>query len=83
MELQDLGLGRLPQVKASNNICDIYEHCKNYSIYSTANFPICSLLDKFGSKSPSDLQAKHGVPLNCQKGDGFIKYSCIKLLDTQ
>lgn len=70
--------------------CDAYGLCHGYGICNIANSPVCSCLDKFVPKSPDDWQATdwssgcvRRIPLNCQKGDGFLKYSGIKLPDTR
>ncbi|XP_027151637.1 G-type lectin S-receptor-like serine/threonine-protein kinase At4g27290 [Coffea eugenioides] len=70
--------------------CDDYGLCNAYGICSIVSSPFCSCLDKFVPVSPFDWQTtdwssgcKRRVPLDCQKGDGFLKYSGIKLPDTR
>ncbi|KAL3502160.1 hypothetical protein ACH5RR_036609, partial [Cinchona calisaya] len=70
--------------------CDAYGLCHAYGICNIANSPVCNCLNKFVPKSPNDWQATdwssgcvRRVPLDCQKGDGFVKYSGIKLPDTR
>ncbi|KAF5176756.1 Receptor-like serine/threonine-protein kinase SD1-8 [Thalictrum thalictroides] len=69
--------------------CDDYALCGNYSTCDSTNFPVCQCLKKFKPKSPMDWSAtdwKQGcereTPLNCTDGDGFIKYTGVKLPET-
>ncbi|KAL8506067.1 hypothetical protein ACS0TY_017069 [Phlomoides rotata] len=70
--------------------CDVYDACGPYGSCNIRNSPACGCLNKF---KPKDPQARdrgdwsngcvRSTPLDCQKGDAFLKYSGIKLPDTQ
>ncbi|KAL6531048.1 hypothetical protein OROHE_014117 [Orobanche hederae] len=70
--------------------CDAYDACGPYGSCNVRNSPACGCLIRF---KPKDPQARNrgdwsngcvrSTPLNCRKGDGFLKYSGIKLPDTQ
>ncbi|XP_057790527.1 G-type lectin S-receptor-like serine/threonine-protein kinase At4g27290 isoform X2 [Salvia miltiorrhiza] len=70
--------------------CDIYKVCGAYGICNTKTTPDCSCLNKF---EPSDPQGWDGgdfsngcirrTPLNCKDDYGFLKYSGVKLPDTE
>ncbi|XP_070057698.1 G-type lectin S-receptor-like serine/threonine-protein kinase At4g27290 [Nicotiana tomentosiformis] len=53
--------------------CDNYGTCGGYGSCNIILSPVCSCLDKCVRRTP----------LNCQNGDGFLKYSGIKLPDIQ
>ncbi|KAL8506044.1 hypothetical protein ACS0TY_017053 [Phlomoides rotata] len=70
--------------------CDIYNVCGPHSNCNIENTPSCGCLDKFKPKDPEgwDSGARSGgcirsTPLNCENGDAFLKYSEIKLPNTQ
>ncbi|KAM3237548.1 G-type lectin S-receptor-like serine/threonine-protein kinase [Capsicum chacoense] len=70
--------------------CDNYGTCGAYGSCNNILTPVCSCLDKFVPKDPRNWAVTNWSggcvrrkPLNCQKGDGFLKYSGIKLPDTQ
>ncbi|CAN1775113.1 G-type lectin S-receptor-like serine/threonine-protein kinase At4g27290 [Linum perenne] len=71
------------------------DHCENYAVCGTYagcyiyNSPICSCLDGFTPKSPTDWNVTkwsdgciRRTPLGCNRNDGFLKYSGIKVPDT-
>nr|XP_027095571.1 G-type lectin S-receptor-like serine/threonine-protein kinase At4g27290 [Coffea arabica] len=77
-------------VNAPADNCDTYGLCDAYGICNIANSPVCSCLDRFVPQSPNDWNAtdwssgcQRRTPLDCQKGDGFLKYTGIKLPDTR
>ncbi|KAL8132320.1 hypothetical protein AgCh_007983 [Apium graveolens] len=69
--------------------CDNYNICGAYGNCNINNGPVCGCLEKF---DPKDLDSwskgdwgngcTRKKPLDCQKGDGFHKYSHIKVPDT-
>ncbi|KAG5612919.1 hypothetical protein H5410_024200 [Solanum commersonii] len=70
--------------------CENYGACGAYGSCNIIFSPVCRCLDKF---VPKDLKnwsvtkwsggCVRRTPLNCKNGDGFLKYSGIKLPDTQ
>ncbi|XP_057791076.1 G-type lectin S-receptor-like serine/threonine-protein kinase At4g27290 [Salvia miltiorrhiza] len=70
--------------------CDIYSVCGAYGVCNTKTSPYCSCLNKF---EPNDPRGWGGddfsngcirrTPLHCQDGDVFLKYSGVKLPDTE
>ncbi|KAL1821995.1 hypothetical protein ACET3Z_008773 [Daucus carota] len=72
------------------DICDNYGKCGEFGSCNIANATICECLDKFKPRSPKDWNAgdfSDGCvrerSLDCQNGDGFLKYLNIKLPDTE
>ncbi|PRQ31519.1 putative protein kinase RLK-Pelle-DLSV family [Rosa chinensis] len=70
--------------------CDRYAICGAYGSCNINNSPSCGCLKGFAPKSPEDWEVadwSHGcvrkTPLDCHDGEGFLKYSGIKLPDTQ
>ncbi|XP_051152289.1 G-type lectin S-receptor-like serine/threonine-protein kinase At4g27290 [Andrographis paniculata] len=71
--------------------CDSYNTCGAYGTCVIGNFPLCSCLDKFEPKDPKGWResdwATNGcvrrTPLNCTAGDGFVKYSNLKMPDAR
>lgn len=70
--------------------CDRYAICGAYGSCNINNSPSCGCLKGFKPKSPQDWEMadwSHGcvrkTPLDCRDGEGFLKYSGIKLPDTQ
>ncbi|KAI3457034.1 hypothetical protein Pfo_013697 [Paulownia fortunei] len=68
--------------------CDTYKLCGAYGSCNIVNSPVCGCLDKFMPKDPEGwvrADWSNGcirrTPLNCTVGDGFLKYSSIKLPD--
>ncbi|KAL3503341.1 hypothetical protein ACH5RR_037790 [Cinchona calisaya] len=72
-----------------DDTCDSYGLCGAYGSCDTRISPICECLDKFSPKFPDKWNKGNwsngcirNVALDCQSGDGFIKYSGFKLPDT-
>ncbi|KAK6132611.1 hypothetical protein DH2020_033641 [Rehmannia glutinosa] len=75
---------------APTDNCDIYRACGPYGSCNVENSPVCGCLNKF---TPTDSQGwdrgdwSNGcirrTPLSCENGDGFLKYSGVKLPDTR
>lgn len=70
--------------------CDTYSQCGGYGSCNIGNSPVCGCLDKFVPKYPEDWARTdwskgcvRRTPLDCENGDGFLKYSGIKLPDTR
>ncbi|KAL2496120.1 G-type lectin S-receptor-like serine/threonine-protein kinase [Forsythia ovata] len=70
--------------------CDTYKLCGAYGTCYIGNSPACGCLSRFVPKDPESWikgDWSNGcirrTPLNCQKGDVFLKYSNIKLPDSQ
>ncbi|XP_059279499.1 G-type lectin S-receptor-like serine/threonine-protein kinase At4g27290 [Lycium ferocissimum] len=70
--------------------CDNYGTCGAYGSCNNTRTPVCNCLNKFVPKDPRNWVVTNWssgcvrrTPLNCQNGDGFLKYSGIKLPDTQ
>ncbi|KAM7498795.1 hypothetical protein LguiA_023209 [Lonicera macranthoides] len=61
--------------------CDNYLPCGAYGNCNINKSPACGCLDKFENKPGKGCVRK--TALNCQVGDGFLKYSTIKLPDTR
>ncbi|KAK6792639.1 hypothetical protein RDI58_011720 [Solanum bulbocastanum] len=77
-------------LSTSVDTCDNYGTCGAYGSCNNTLTPSCSCLDTFVPKDPNNWATKNWSsgcvrrkPLNCQNGDGFLKYSSIKLPDTQ
>lgn len=70
--------------------CDTYSACGAYASCNTENSPVCGCLNKFKPKDPQGWDrgnlsngCDRSTPLDCRKGDAFLKYSGIKLPDTE
>ncbi|KAK3023887.1 hypothetical protein RJ639_042903, partial [Escallonia herrerae] len=70
--------------------CDTYALCGAYGNCNIGQSPVCSCLDKFVPKYQEDWAntdwsngCVRKTPLDCNNGDGFSKYSDIKLPDTK
>ncbi|KAK3003981.1 hypothetical protein RJ639_018172 [Escallonia herrerae] len=71
--------------------CDIYGLCQGYGSCNIGNSPVCGCLDKFVPKYPRDwdnadwsngcVRETPLVTLDCQRGDGFLKYPGKRLPD--
>ncbi|XP_060191128.1 G-type lectin S-receptor-like serine/threonine-protein kinase At4g27290 [Lycium barbarum] len=69
--------------------CDTYKLCGAYGTCNVLSDPLCRCLDKFEPKHPDDWNRADWTrgcvrkrALNCT-GDGFIKYTGVKLPDTR
>lgn len=76
-------------LKLPTDNCDAFKRCGAYGICNIDSGPICGCLDKFVPKYGDDWAKAdwssgcvRGKPLNCKKGDGFKKYSRVKVPDT-
>ncbi|KAG6689467.1 hypothetical protein I3842_11G176700 [Carya illinoinensis] len=70
--------------------CDRYRLCGAYGTCNINNSPYCGCIKGFVPKFPENWNAadwSHGcvlkTPLSCSDGEGFVKYSGIKLPDTR
>ncbi|KAL7131065.1 hypothetical protein ABFS83_13G174900 [Erythranthe nasuta] len=70
--------------------CDSYSFCGAYGSCNIGEFPVCGCLDKFVPKDPSGWAKAdwtngcvRRTGLNCAAGEGFLKYSSIKLPDAR
>ncbi|KAG5546340.1 hypothetical protein RHGRI_018500 [Rhododendron griersonianum] len=70
--------------------CDKYGSCGAYGRCDIGNSPMCGCLDKFVPRYPKDWDmgdwsngCMRRTPLACHEGEGFLKYSRVKLPDTQ
>ncbi|KAJ6966638.1 G-type lectin S-receptor-like serine/threonine-protein kinase [Populus alba x Populus x berolinensis] len=68
--------------------CDTYNLCGAYGNCIMSQSPVCQCLEKFTPKSPESWNSMdwskgcvRNKPLDCQKGDGFVKYVGLKLPD--
>ncbi|XP_055960599.1 G-type lectin S-receptor-like serine/threonine-protein kinase At4g27290 [Mercurialis annua] len=68
--------------------CDTYDLCGAHGSCDISNTPVCSCLNKFVPKLKNNWNAAdwtggcvRSTPLDCEKGDGFTKYSNVKLPD--
>ncbi|KAM0010641.1 putative S-locus glycoprotein [Helianthus debilis subsp. tardiflorus] len=70
--------------------CDNYGICGPYGSCSTSTFPNCECLKGFELKSSLEVNpynstsgCRRSRPLDCGDGEGFVKFSSMKLPDTQ
>ncbi|KAL8046478.1 hypothetical protein ABFX02_08G179900 [Erythranthe guttata] len=75
---------------APTDNCDLYKNCGPYGSCNIENSPVCGCLKKFKPKDPQGWErgdwsngCVRSTSLNCAKGDGFLKYSGVKLPDTR
>ncbi|KAJ9671909.1 hypothetical protein PVL29_025527 [Vitis rotundifolia] len=75
---------------AQRDDCDNYAICGAYGICKIDQSPKCECMKGFRPKFQSNWDMAdwsngcvRSTPLDCQKGDGFVKYSGVKLPDTQ
>ncbi|XP_050218667.1 G-type lectin S-receptor-like serine/threonine-protein kinase At4g27290 [Mercurialis annua] len=73
---------------APSDFCDSYNICGAHGSCDIGNTPVCSCLNKFVPKIESNWNSAdwtdgcvRRTPLDCEKGDGFVKYPHIKLPD--
>ncbi|KAL6314057.1 hypothetical protein AAG906_011792 [Vitis piasezkii] len=71
-------------------LCATYSSCGVHGTCDINDIPKCQCMKGFVPKYPNDWAMAdwssgcvRRTPLNCQHGDGFLKYSGIKLPDTQ
>ncbi|XP_050218655.1 G-type lectin S-receptor-like serine/threonine-protein kinase At4g27290 [Mercurialis annua] len=77
---------RLSYAPADN--CDTYDICGAHGSCDVTKTPVCSCLNRFVPKLENNWNSAdwsdgcvRQTPLDCERGDGFIKYSNIKLPD--
>ncbi|KAK9056991.1 hypothetical protein SSX86_024357 [Deinandra increscens subsp. villosa] len=70
--------------------CDQYTLCGPYAACNIAQSPVCECLKGFEPTSPDQWKVadwsrgcRRRTPLDCEPGEGFNKYTNIKLPDTQ
>ncbi|KAD3066807.1 hypothetical protein E3N88_34687 [Mikania micrantha] len=70
--------------------CDDYKVCGSFGSCNIDNSPVCSCLKGFEPVSPDQWRVadwsqgcQHAIPLDCNPGEGFSRYSNLKLPDTQ
>ncbi|XP_010644307.1 G-type lectin S-receptor-like serine/threonine-protein kinase At4g27290 isoform X2 [Vitis vinifera] len=75
---------------AQSDDCDNYAICGVYGICKIDESPKCECMKGFRPKFQSNWDMAdwsngciRSTPLDCQKGDGFVKYSGVKLPDTR
>ncbi|XP_050218673.1 G-type lectin S-receptor-like serine/threonine-protein kinase At4g27290 [Mercurialis annua] len=68
--------------------CDTYDLCGAHGSCDITKTPVCSCLNKFVPKLKNTWNAAdwtggcvRRTPLDCEKGDGFVKYPNVKLPD--
>ncbi|KAF7112201.1 hypothetical protein RHSIM_RhsimUnG0255500 [Rhododendron simsii] len=73
---------------APNDLCDSYGQCGPNGICRTSKAPLCECLKGFSPKSQLEWEMLNwskgcvrSVPLECQKGEGFVKVARVKLPD--
>ncbi|KAH9626322.1 hypothetical protein KSS87_012866 [Heliosperma pusillum] len=86
----DYAQGWVMYLTAQSDNCDTYALCGKFGSCNIANSPQCSCLKGFEPKSPTDWDVEdwsdgcvRKTALGCNKRDGFIKYTNVKLPDTQ
>ncbi|XP_077220341.1 receptor-like serine/threonine-protein kinase SD1-8 [Tasmannia lanceolata] len=75
--------------RSPSDRCDFYEVCGPYGFCNTDNSPICNCVDGFEPKLSQDWYLRvwtggcvRKTPLDCPKGDGFLRLDRMKLPDT-
>ncbi|XP_057461029.1 G-type lectin S-receptor-like serine/threonine-protein kinase At4g27290 isoform X1 [Actinidia eriantha] len=75
---------------AQMDTCDRYALCGPYGSCNIDNSPACGCLKGFEPKAPGEWNVAdwsdgcvRRTPLECGNGDGFLKYTGVKLPDTQ
>ncbi|KAJ9553631.1 hypothetical protein OSB04_017676 [Centaurea solstitialis] len=70
--------------------CDNYGYCGPYGSCSSVTYPNCGCLKGFELKNPEQLSPENWTSgcrrsraLDCGPGEGFLKFSSMKLPDTQ
>ncbi|MED6115016.1 hypothetical protein PIB30_086136 [Stylosanthes scabra] len=74
----------IPFAKLPVDDCDYYATCGAYAVCNTNTFPLCDCLDYRFVQKTEDISSGGCVrrtALNCRE-DGFLKYSSLKLPDT-
>ncbi|XP_051152154.1 G-type lectin S-receptor-like serine/threonine-protein kinase At4g27290 [Andrographis paniculata] len=71
--------------------CDAYGACGAHGSCTVGDYPVCSCLDRFRPRDPkvwsesawSTSGCVRQTPLDCAKGDGFLRYLDIKFPDAR
>ncbi|XP_076937125.1 G-type lectin S-receptor-like serine/threonine-protein kinase At4g27290 [Bidens hawaiensis] len=64
--------------------CDEYNSCGTNGMCNIDNSPVCECLKRFEPRSADSSQGcRRTIPLDCGPGEGFNKYSNLKLPDTR
>ncbi|KAI3675437.1 hypothetical protein L1987_85027 [Smallanthus sonchifolius] len=73
-----------------NDLCDQYAVCGPFGSCNIGKSPVCECLKGFEPTSPDQWKitdwsegCRHTIPLDCKPGEGFNKYSKLKLPDTR
>ncbi|KAK9056995.1 hypothetical protein SSX86_024361 [Deinandra increscens subsp. villosa] len=73
-----------------NELCDQYAVCGPFGVCNIDKSPVCECLKGFEPTSLNQWKntdwsqgCRHAIPLDCNPGEGFKKYSNLKLPDTQ
>ncbi|KAH6788409.1 S-locus lectin protein kinase family protein [Perilla frutescens var. frutescens] len=73
-----------------SDVCDRYSLCGAYGMCNIAYTPLCGCLKGFEARDPQawamgdwSSGCIRRTPLHCKNGDAFLKYSGIKLPDSQ
>ncbi|XP_076919269.1 G-type lectin S-receptor-like serine/threonine-protein kinase At4g27290 [Bidens hawaiensis] len=73
-----------------NDLCDQYAVCGPFGSCDIDKSPVCECLKGFEPVSPHQWKitdwsqgCRHTIPLDCNPGEGFNKYSNLKLPDTR
>ncbi|KAJ0874199.1 putative protein kinase RLK-Pelle-DLSV family [Helianthus annuus] len=73
-----------------NDRCDQYGLCGPFGSCNIDKSPVCECLKRFEPTSPDQWRTtdwsqgcRHTIPLDCDPGEGFNKYSNLKLPDTR
>ncbi|KAK9056997.1 hypothetical protein SSX86_024363 [Deinandra increscens subsp. villosa] len=79
-----------PIVIRQNELCDQYAVCGPFGSCNMDKSPVCECLEGFEPTSFDQWKTtdwsqgcRHTIPLDCNPGEGFNKYSNLKLPDTQ
>ncbi|KAJ0821114.1 putative protein kinase RLK-Pelle-DLSV family [Helianthus annuus] len=79
-----------PYFAGPNDLCEQYAVCGPFGSCNIDKTPICECLKGFEPTSPYQWKitdwsqgCRHTVPLDCNPGEGFNKYTNLKLPDTQ
>ncbi|KAJ0733758.1 putative protein kinase RLK-Pelle-DLSV family [Helianthus annuus] len=83
---QEWSLYTTPQIDR----CDNYKVCGPFGSCNIESSPVCMCLKGFEPTSPDQVTdtewskgCRHTIPLNCDPGEGFNKYTNLNLPDTQ
>ncbi|XP_076900228.1 G-type lectin S-receptor-like serine/threonine-protein kinase At4g27290 [Bidens hawaiensis] len=79
-----------PFLARQNDICDQYALCRKFGSCNVDKSPVCECLKGFEPASPDQWKitdwshgCRHITPLDCDPGEGFNKYTNLKLPDTR